>query len=166
MIAAREHIRAQNVERNDRERSGDCRQQSVAIPGANAHDHVSTLGRRLPVHGRSERPCAVARNILEERPNQPQIIDNVGHLQRPKVIVRHQLELSFDFVGIFGPEFLKDCGLQAFALDLRFLVKRLLIDKILRRRVEELPNKRFLPIRPCLRTCPLAVGQREQHQLV
>ena len=84
----------------------------------------------------------------------------------PKVIVRHEIEMRFDLVGIIAGQVSSGIGARTFALNLRLLVIRLLIGEILRSGLKELPHQRFLPVRPGLRTRSLAVRQRQQHQRV
>ena len=166
VIAAREHVGTQDIDRNDGERAGDLGEQSLAFPGAKRHHRVALLRANFPGHCRSKRLIALAGKVLEEPAIKFQMIDNLSRFKRAEIIVRHEIEMRFDFFGVIGRQFLRDFSPEPIALDFRLFVIRLLIDEILRGGVKKLPDERFLPIRPRFGAGALTIGEREQHERV
>ena len=94
------------------------------------------------------------------------MLDNFGDIAAAKIIVGHEVKMRVDFIRIIGRKILRHGELQAFTLDSRLFVIRLLVRKITGGLVEQLPDKRLFPIRPRLCACALTIGQGKQHQCV
>src|SRR5580700_6190814 len=131
MILARKNISAQDVDGNDRKRTGNLRQQMRTIPGADREDSVSLLRKCIPRNYRRQRTIASPRYILEKRSKQFEMHYDFRNSRGPEVIVRHEIEMRFDLVGIIAGQVSSGIGPQTFALDLRLLEIRFLIGQIL-----------------------------------
>jgi len=92
--------------------------------------------------------------------------DNFRDLRCTKVTVRHEVKVRLNFVRKVGAQIFGHGMVHTFALNLCLFVIRFLVGQVLRSRVKELPDQRFLPIGPCFRARPLAISQSEQHQRI
>ena len=91
------------------------------------------------------------------------MVHDFWNVRRAEVIVRHKLEMCFDFLRKIGRQLSRHCCFQGLPLNLGLLVIRFLVCEILRSGVKKFPHERFLPIRPTLSARALTVGQRQQH---
>ena len=163
VVAARKNVGAQNVQRNNGERSGNLCQQPFTLPRAESDDAVSLLWHNLPFDRCSQRRFSRVGNILEKRSEQFQVLDNLRHISRAKIVIWHELKVRFDFVCVVRRKILGYGALQAFALDFCLVIVRLLVGQIARRLMKQFPNEGLLPIRPRFGTCALTISQSKQH---
>src|ERR1700675_3077366 len=70
MVFAREYVSAQNIERHNRKRSSDFREEVFPIPGAKTCDAVSQFGKGFPAYRGCERALRSDGGVLEERAKQ------------------------------------------------------------------------------------------------
>ena len=94
------------------------------------------------------------------------MLNNFGEITAAKIIVRHELKMRIDFIGVIRRKIFRHRNLQGFALDSRLFVIRLLVRQVAGGLVKQFPDKRFFPIRPRLSACPLAISQSEEHQCI
>ena len=137
-----------------------------AVPRAERNDSVSNLRKRFPAYRRYERSIVSGQSVLEERPKQFEMLNNFWNIRCAKIIVRHEFEVRFDFIREIGRQLSGYRRLQTLALDLGLLVIGFLVGQITRSGVKQLPDERFLPIRPTLSARALSIGQGQQHQRI
>ena len=112
LVSSRKNVRAQNIERNNRERSGDFRQQIVAVPGAKGNDAMAELRKLNPTQPPVAKRGLRSADVFSKKDrNKTQMFDDVGNVERAKVIVRHEIEVGVDFVRIIGRQFRRHCRL-------------------------------------------------------
>src|SRR5438067_1221476 len=103
VVAARKNVGAQNVQRNNGERSGNLCQQPFTLPRAESDDAVSLLWHNLPFDRCSQRRFSRVGNILEKRSEQFQVLDNLRHISRAKIVIWHELKVRASFRVWPGP---------------------------------------------------------------
>src|SRR2546428_883657 len=148
VVAARKNIGTQNVQRHNGKRSGDLRQQPFTLPRAESDDAVSLLWHELPCDCWSQWKISRVGNILKKQPEQFQVLDNLGHIRRAKIVIWHELKMRFNFLCVVRRKILGYGSLQAFALNSCLVVVRLLVGQIARCLVKQLPNEGLFPVRP------------------
>src|SRR5258705_4923359 len=100
---------------------------------------------RLPAEDRSKRAFRKAGRLIKA-PKQFHVCDHVSDFERSKIMVRHEVEVRLDFLGIIGPETDLDQSLARFPGCSRAFIKRMPVAQILSGRVIKLPDQRFLPV--------------------
>src|SRR5262245_702758 len=136
------------------------------LPGTEGDNAVPLPQNGLPLDCRSQRKISFAGNILYKRPEQFQVLDNLGQVVGAKIVVRHELKMSFNLCRKISGKLCSYRGLQALALNLCLLVVRFLVRQKSRGLVKQFPYERFFPVRPPFRTRTLAIRQGKQHQCV
>src|SRR6267142_6267322 len=92
---------------------------------------------RLPAEDRSKRAFPKTGRLIKA-PKQFHVCDHVSDFERAKIMVRHEVEVRLDFVGIIGSEADLNQSLACFPSRFRALIKRMPVGQILTGRAIQL----------------------------
>src|SRR4029453_2020338 len=102
----------------------------LALPCVKVDDIVSLFGKSLPRHRWRQGMLSLTGDILKKRAEQRQMLDNFGYIAGTKIIVRHELKMRVNFIGVIRRKIFCHGGLQALALDYCLFVIRLLVRQV------------------------------------
>src|SRR5207237_6676093 len=97
----------------------------LTLPRAESDEAVSLVWHNLPLDGCRQRRLSRVGNILEKRPEQFQVLDNLGHISRAKVVIWHELKVRFNFLCVVRRKILGYGTLQGVAVHSCWVVGRL-----------------------------------------
>src|SRR5207248_7552340 len=117
VVSPRENVGAQDIDRNDRKRSGNFGQQLLPVPRPKTNEAVALLGESFPFDGRRQWLPPLAGDVLKKRAQQFEMLNDFWHIAATKIVVRHKIKMRLDFVGIIRGKSFSHRSLQALALD-------------------------------------------------
>src|SRR5207237_8438091 len=100
VVSSRENIRAQDIDRHDRKRSGNFGQQLFVVPRPKTNEAVAVLGETFPFNSRRQWLLASASDILKEPAHHFELLDDFWHIAAAEKIVRLKINMFLDLVGI------------------------------------------------------------------
>src|SRR6478672_13263455 len=98
---------------------------------------------RLPAEDWSKRRFPETGRLIKT-PKQFHVCDHVSDFERAKIMIRHEVEVRLDFLGIIGPETGLDQSLARFPGCFRAFIKQMPVRQILSGRAIQLPDQGFL----------------------
>src|SRR4029077_1054831 len=114
---------------------------------------------RLPAEDWSKRRFPETGRLIKA-PKQFHVCDHVSDFERAKIMIRHEVEVRLDFLGIIGPETGLDQSLARFPGCFHASIKQRPPRQTLTAPTIQLPAHGSRPVRRVLVARPLAIRQR------
>src|SRR5215831_12132564 len=115
----------------------------------------------MPLYNRRKGWSRIAKSGLEKGPKQPEMPNDFIDLMTLKIAIRHRMKMYLDFLLVIFRHFLRNSFLQVIPFNSPLGEVFSPVVQITGRSVMEMPDQRFLPIRPVLatRSLPICKGQ-------